>query len=146
MTRIGEIEKRRECYFAPLKSVSVGLMPELKRRSLRHLVRAWLVCGRICGALILLHEIIGDQISFDFLATDVRQHFAVNLDAGAEHLTAFFDHFLALGGLVDDISILVGEIVFAHDGADALAPAASRFQVSDDFRFIHKSETYLILP
>jgi hypothetical protein len=128
------------------ESVSVGLMPELKGRSLGHFVRTRLVSGRVSGALIRVHEIVCDEISFDFLTTDIWQHFAIDLDTGAEHLPAFFDHFLALGRIVDDIAILVGQIVFAHDGAHALAPTTGGFQVSDDFRFIHKSETYLILP
>jgi hypothetical protein len=141
MMRIGGTEKRREYYFAPLKIEFVGLAPELKRRSLRHLVRARLIRWGVSGALICLHEIVGDEKSFDFLAADVRQHFAVDLDTGAEHLPAFFDHLLALGRIVDDVAIFVGQIVFAHDRADALAPTASRFQVSDYFRFIHNSET-----
>ena len=138
--RMGETEKRREGYFAPRKLSILASVPKLQRRSLRHFVRARLICGRVGGALILLHEIIGDKIGFDFLSADVWQHAAINLDARTEHLAAFLDHFLALGGIVDDVAVLVGQIVFAHDGADALAPAAARFQVSDYFRFIHKSE------
>src|SRR5439155_16004935 len=74
-TRIGEIEKRRECYFAPRKISLLVLVPEMKRRSLRHLVGTWLVGRRIGRAFILLHEVIGEEKSFDFFATDVRQHF-----------------------------------------------------------------------
>jgi hypothetical protein len=59
-------------------------------------------------------------------------------------LTAFFDHFLALSGIIDDVAILIGQIVFAHDGADALAPAARGFQVSDDIRFIHNQKLTLL--
>jgi len=121
-------------------------MPELQRRSFWHFVCTRLVGGRIGGALIRVHEIICDKVSFYFLATDVWQHFALNLDARAEHLPAFFDHFLTLDGIVDDVAVFEGQVVFAHDRANSLAPAAGRFQVSDYFRFIHKSETYPIMP
>ena len=135
---VGRTEKRRECYFAPSKFSLFVSMPELQRRGLRHLMRARLIRRRIGGAFICLHQIIGNEEGFDFFSADVRQHPAIDLDARAEHLPAFFDHFLALGGIVDDVPVFVRQIVFAHDRAHALAPAAARFQVSNDFWFIHK--------
>src|SRR6185503_3282098 len=70
-------------------------------------------------------------------ATDIRQHAAVDLDARTEHLAALLDHLLALGRIVNDVAILVGQIVLAQDGAHALAPAAAWFEVSDNLRFVH---------
>jgi len=40
-------------------------------------------------------------------------------------------------GLLIDVAILKGQVVFAEDGADALAPAAARFQIGNNFRFVH---------
>jgi hypothetical protein len=111
---------------------------ELQRRALRHFVRAWLVRRGIGFAIDGLNQAFGKHVDFDFLAADVGQHVAIDLNARAEHLAAFLDHFLALDGVVDDVAIFEGQVVFAHDGAHALAPAARRFQVSNDFRFIHK--------
>jgi hypothetical protein len=71
---------------------------------------------------------------------------AVDLNARAQHLPAFFDHFLSLQGVVNDVAIFERQIVFAEHGADTLAPAAGWFQISDNFRFIHKSDSLLTLP
>jgi len=96
--------------------------------------------GRSVGLTIVLRDqFVGEQIGFDFFAADVGQHFAVHFDAGAEHLAALLDHFLALGRVVDDVAIFKGQVIFTHDGADALAPAAARLQVSNDFRLLHIS-------
>lgn len=102
-----------------------------------------LIGRRIRCALVLLHEIIGNQKSFHFLAADVGQHFAIDLDAWAKHLPALFNHLLTLDGIIDDVPVFVRQVVFTHDRAHALAPATGRFQVSDNFRFIHKSELTL---
>ena len=102
-------------------------------------MRARLVRWGVRLALIAGDEAVREQIGFDFLAADVGEHAPVDLDAGTEHLAAFLDHFLALDGVVDDVTILEWQVVFAHDGADTLAPAAGRFQIGDDLRFIHNN-------
>ena len=105
-----------------------------------HLVRARLICGSIRSALGRLDETVGQKIGLDFFPADIWQHVAIDLDARAEHLAAFLDHFLALSGIVDDVAVFERQIVFTHNGAHALAPAASWFQISYNFRFVHSSE------
>ena len=91
-------------------------------------------------ALVGINDIIRQQPGFDFFAADVGKHCAIDLDAGAEHLTAFFDHLLTLGRIVDNVAIFVRQVVFAQHGAHALAPATRWFQIGDNFRFIHSSK------
>ena len=45
--------------------------------------------------------------------------------------------FLALDWVVDDVTIFKRQVVFAQNRADAVAPAAGRFQISDNFWFVH---------
>ena len=104
---------------------------------LGHFVSAGLVRRRIGGAICSADEAVGQQIRFDFFATDVRQHLAIDFHTRAEHLAAFFDHLLSLHRVVDDVTIFVWQVVFAHDGADALTPATRRFQISNDLWFVH---------
>lgn len=101
-------------------------------------MRTGLVRRRIGLPVDRLHEPLGQHIRFHFLAADVRQHVAVDFHAWAQHLAAFLDHLLALHRIIDDVAVLVRQIVFAHDGAHALAPAAGGFQIGNNFRFIHK--------
>ena len=35
------------------------------------------------------------------------------------------------------IAVLVGQVVFLEHGADAVAPAARRFQIGNNVRFVH---------
>lgn len=107
---------------------------------------ARLIDRSIGRALVLLNEAVGEQIGFDLFAADVGEHLAVHFDARTEHLTALFDHFLALVGIVDDVTIFERQFILAHDGADALAPATSRFQVSDNLRFLHRKKADCKLP
>ena len=98
---------------------------------------ARLIRGSIWLSLIGLDELIRQQKGLDFFAADIGQHAAVDFDAGAQHLAALFDHFLALRWIVDDVAILERKVVLAHDRSNPLAPATSWFQVGDDLRFIH---------
>ena len=86
---------------------------------------AGLVDRRVGHAVVGRHDVVRQHPRFDFLAADVRQHLAVDFHAGAQHLAAFLDHFLALQGIVDDVAVFERQVVFAQHGADALAPAAS---------------------
>jgi glycerate 2-kinase len=113
-------------------------MAELERRGLRHFMGTGLIRRRVGLAVIGADEFVFQQICLDFLATDVGQHVAVDFDARAEHLAAFFDHLLALRRVVDDVAVLEGQVILAHDGAHTLAPTAGRFQISYYFRFVHK--------
>ena len=120
-------------------SGGAGLAPELERRGIGHFVRARLVGRGIGRSVVPLHQTVTYQVSFDLFATDIGEHMAVDHDARAEHLPALFNHFLALGRIVDDVTVFERQIIFAQHSADALAPAASGLQVSDNFRFIHNS-------
>src|SRR5947208_1830259 len=139
-------QRRRDRDIAPYRSKCTdkvagysGLAPEMDRLgSGRHFVSARLIGGSIGCALSRLNQTIGKQIGFDFLATDIGQHMAVDFHAGTEHLAALFDHLLTLHRVVDDVPIFILKVIFAHDGADTLAPATGWFEVSDDLWFIHR--------
>jgi len=98
---------------------------------------ARLVGRRIGHDVIGRHDFIHEHPGFDLVAADVGQHVAVNLDARAQHLAAFLDHFRALRRVVDDVAVFKRQIIFLEDGAHAAAPAAGRFQIGDDLWFIH---------
>jgi len=104
---------------------------------MRHFMRAGLVDGRIRRAIVLRHDIICEHPGLDFLAADVREHSAIDLHAWAEHLAALLNHFLPLQWVVDDITVLKGQVVFVHYGANALAPTAGGFQIGNNFRLFH---------
>src|ERR1035437_2098524 len=110
---------------------------KIQRRALRHFVGARLVDRRVGCAVVGRHDFVRENPRFDFLAADVGQHLAVDLDARAQHLAALLDHFLALQRVVDDVAVLERQVVFAQHGADALAPAADRFQIGNNFWFVH---------
>ncbi len=95
-------------------------------------VGAGAVDGGVWGGVAFLEEVVGGHPGFDFFTGDVGEHVAVDFDAGGEGLAAFLFHFPAEGGILDDVLFLVGEVVFAEDGADAFAPAAEGFHVSGD--------------
>ncbi len=80
-------------------------------------------------------EALGEEEGLDFFAADVCEHGVVDEDAGAEWLAAFLFHFPAEGRVLDDVLFFEREVVFAHDGADAFAPAAKCFEVGGDLRF-----------
>lgn len=111
-------------------------------RLLRYFMGAGLVDGRVRRAIILGNDFIGQHPGFDFLAADVGQHVAVDFDARAQHLAAFFDHFLPLQRVVDDVAVFIGQVVFAQHGANSLAPATGRFQVSDNLWFGHRLNSF----
>ena len=58
---------------------------KIQRRALRHFVGARLVDRRIGRAVVGRHDFVREHPSFDFLAADVGQHLAVDLDARAQH-------------------------------------------------------------
>src|SRR4051812_43766777 len=80
-----------------------------------------------------LHEIVRQEGILDLLAGNVREHHAVNLHAGGQGLAGFADHLLVVGADVDDVDVLERQLVFGHDGADAIGPAAVRFEICFDF-------------
>lgn len=68
-----------------------------------------------------------------FLTADIRDHGAVDLDAGTEGLTALLFHLPAEGRILDDVLLFEVELVFAKNGAHALAPATVSLEISGDF-------------
>src|ERR1035437_7104287 len=130
-----ENKSRTDC---STRLVAAGLLTaETQRRALRHFVGARLVDRRVGCAVVGRHDFVREHPRFDFLAADVGQHLAVDLDARAQHLAALLDHFLALQRVVDDVAVLERQVVFAQHGADALAPAAGRFQIGNNFWFVY---------
>jgi len=99
--------------------------------------------GGVGEAVRGLNHAAGQQVGFHFIAADVGEHVAVDLDAGAHLLAALLDHFLALEGVVDDVSIFKRQFIFTEDGANTLAPATGGFQVSYNIWFSHKSALLL---
>ena len=106
-------------------------------RRLRHFVGARLIGRGVGGPISGFHQTIGEEIRFDFLTANIGEHTAIDFDARTKHLAALFDHFLPLQGIVDDVAVFVGQVVFAHNRAYTLAPATARFEISNDFWFIH---------
>ncbi len=98
---------------------------------------AGLVDRRVGRAVVGRHDFVREHPRFDFLAADVGQHLAVDLDARAQHLAAPLDHLLALQRVVDDVAVFVRQVVFFEHGTDALAPAAGRFQIGNNLWFVH---------
>ncbi len=97
------------------------------------------VDGGVRGDFVGGHDVVFEHPFFDFLAADVWEHGSVDFDAGGEGLAAALFHFPAECGVFDDVLFFVGEVVFAHDGADAFAPSAEGFEVGGDgwFCFVH---------
>ena len=79
-----------------------------------------------------LHQSRFEQVGFHFVPIAIGQHVSIDLNTRGKALPALFDHLRAEQRVVDDIAIFVIQIVFAHDGAHALAPAAGGFQVGSD--------------
>ena len=94
--------------------------------------------GDAGGFLGIADEAILEEILFEFFATDIGDHRAIDFDAGAEGLAAFLFHFPAESGVLDNVFFGVSEFVFFEDGADAVAPAALGFDVGGDDRCFHR--------
>jgi len=125
-------------YFYPLAANHYDLGLSEKPDGLRlHLlmfgVRARRVRRRVGWLIGGLHETVCEEVFFDLFARDIGQHHAVNLDARGEALAGLLDHLGIVRRDINDIHVFEGEAVFAHDGADAVAPAAAGFEVGLDF-------------
>src|SRR6185436_7243337 len=118
----------------PFGNHACRLAAKVQSLCLRHLMRTRLICRSIRGEIGCADELIGQEVGLNLFTTHVGQHVAVNFHTGTKHLTALFDHFLTLHRIVDDIAIFKCEVVLAHDGTHALAPATGRFQISDNLR------------
>ena len=137
MTQIFYFNLRNPRNLRMKKQFTLPAHGEIQRRTLRHFVGAGLVDRRVGRAVVGRHDFVREHPGFDFLAADVGQHLAVDLDARAQHLAALLDHFLALQRVVDDVAVLERQVVFAQHGADALAPAAGWFQIGNNFWLVH---------
>ncbi len=119
-----------------------GLTAEAHRERLGHFVGARLIDGRVGRAGVRGNDVVGEHEGFDFFTADVGQHASVDFHAGAQHLAALFNHFLALRRVVDDVAVFKREVVFAQHGTNTIAPATGGLQVSDNLRFFHRSKSF----
>jgi len=78
-----------------------------------------------------------DQISFDFLATDIGQHLPVYFDTRRKWLTAFGLHLPAECRILDNVFFCIWKVVFGQHGADTGAPATIGLQVCGNFWRLH---------
>ncbi len=85
--------------------------------------------GRAVGGL---DQIVGQEVILNLLARHVREHHPVDLDTRRKRLAGFRDHLCVIVAVVNDVDVLERQVVFAHDGAHAIGPAAPRFQVCFD--------------
>src|SRR5471030_2778155 len=78
------------------------------------------------------HQVVAEEVVFDFLARNVGDHHAIDLDAGGQRLTGLLHHFRVVGAVVDDVDVLVRQAVLAQDGTHSVGPAAGRFEIGFD--------------
>ncbi len=108
----------------------------------RHAGVLFVAAGRVDGHANFCrrgaHVSVGDEPLFHFFARYVGEDFAINFQGGLQMLAALGDHLGVVSRVVDDVAILVRELIFAEDGADAVAPSAEGFHVGDDFWCGHK--------
>jgi hypothetical protein len=87
------------------------------------LVRARRIGRNVGGGIACFDEFVLDEITFDFFATDVGKHAAIDLDTRRKRLPTFRFHFPAKGRVLNDVFLGVGQIVFGKNRADTGAPA-----------------------
>ncbi len=78
-----------------------------------------------------------DQVTLDVLAAHISNHFAVDLNAGRQRLAAFRFHFPTESGVLDDVFLGIGKIVFGEHRANTGTPAALGLQVGSNLWRIH---------
>lgn len=83
------------------------------------------------------HEVVAEQVIFDFLAGDIGEHHAVDFDAGREGLAGLLHHFRIIRAVVDDIDVLKREVVLAHDGADTVGPPTGGLEIGFDLHSVN---------
>lgn len=83
-------------------------------------------------------EVVGDQPVFEFFSANVGKQVVIDHDAGRELLTAALLHFGSELGVLDNVLLFEGKIIFGQDGANAIAPATGGLQVGSDVRFFHE--------
>ena len=98
---------------------------------------ARLIGRRIRHAVVRLDDVVREHPGLDFFAADIGEHLAIDLHTWTQRLAALFNHLRALRRIVDDVTVLIRQIVFFQNGADAVAPAARRFQIGDNCWFVH---------
>lgn len=81
---------------------------------------------------VCLDEVVTQEIVFNFLATDIRKHKAVDFNTGSEMLPGFFDHFSIVFWIIDNVDLLKVQRVLLHYGTNAFAPATVRFEICLD--------------
>lgn len=90
--------------------------------------------GRSIGRF---NEIVAEEIVFNFFAGHVSKHHAINLDTGRKGLAGLLHHLGIVGPVVDDIDVLEGEAMLAHDGADTVGPPAGGLEIGFDLHSVN---------
>ena len=96
------------------------------------LIGAARISGRAGGGIVGFHESVAEQVIFDFLARDVGEHDAVNLDTRGKGLTGLLHHLGVIRAVVDDIDVLERQAVLPHNRADTIGPATGGLEVGFD--------------
>ena len=96
------------------------------------LIGAARIGGRAGGGIAGFHEIVAEQIIFDFLARNVGEHDAVDLDTRGKGLTGLLHHLGVIRAVVDDIDVLERQIMLPHNRADTIGPATGGLEVGFD--------------
>jgi hypothetical protein len=103
----------------PIKNSEIEL-----HRALVLLRRARRVRRNVRRRVARLDNLIVDQVLLDFVAAHIREHVPVDFNTGRKRLSAFRFHLPAKRGILDDVLLRVGEIVFGQNCAHTGAPAA----------------------
>ena len=84
--------------------------------------------GRDLGlGIARFDEFVFDEIVFDFFAADIGKHLAVDLDARRKRLPTLGFHFPPERGVLNNVLLGVGQVVFGQNSADTCAPATMGF-------------------
>ena len=101
------------------------------------LIGAARISGRAGGGIAGFHEIVAEQVIFDFLARDVGEHDAVNLDTRGKGLTGLLHHLGVIRAMVDNVDVLKRQVVLVHDRAHTIRPPTGGFEISFDLHAVN---------
>lgn len=96
------------------------------------LIGAARIGGHAGRGIAGFHEVVAEQVIFDFFARNIGEHDAVDLDAGGKGLTGFLHHLGVIRAVVDDVDVFERQIVLPHDGADTIGPATGGLEIGFD--------------
>ena len=96
------------------------------------LIGAARISGGAGGGIAGFHEIVAEQVIFHFLARNVGEHDAVDLNTRGKRLTGLLHHLGVIRAVVDDINVLERQAVLPHNRADTIGPATGGLEVGFD--------------